>query len=229
MSRIWRPWSSRRATAAVACVLALSGALAVGVAVRAQRSAPQPSAAAAGSVISTTVPATKPRIPGPATTAHPTTTAKPKAKGLSASPPTAVSIPSIGVATSLIQLGRNADGSVAVPQSFHVAGWYTGSVTPGQIGPTIILGHVDSKAGPGIFFRLGALEPGDKVTVNRADGKAVTFVITGVRSYLKNEFPTLSVYADTPIPTLRLITCGGAFDRSTGHYLSNIIAFGQAV
>ncbi len=138
-----------------------------------------------------------------------------------------VSIPSIGVTSMLTSLGRNADGSVQVPTDFQVAGWYNGSVTPGQVGPTVILGHVDSTAGPGIFYRLGALHPGDTVTVHRQDGRNVTYRITGVRVYSKAHFPTLEVYANTSIPTIRLITCGGAFDSATHHYLSNIVAFGQ--
>ena len=145
------------------------------------------------------------------------------------SAPVTISIPSIAVRSDLIRLGLNADGSIEVPKSFHVAGWYEHSVTPGQTGPSIILGHVDSKAGPGIFFRLGALHSGDRVVVNRADGTTATFQINAVRSYSKTQFPTLDVYGNTPMPTIRLITCGGAFDRTTGHYLSNIVAFGQLV
>jgi hypothetical protein len=91
----------------------------------------------------------------------------------------------------------------------------------------VILGHVDSMSGPGIFYRVGALHPGDTVAVTRADGKTVTFVITGVRQYSKTAFPTLDVYGNTPVPTIRLVTCGGAFDSATHHYLSNIVAFGE--
>jgi sortase (surface protein transpeptidase) len=131
------------------------------------------------------------------------------------------------VSSTLTSLGLNADGSVHVPDSFSIAGWFNGSVTPGQVGPTIILGHVDSTAGPGVFFRLGDLRPGDQVTLTRADGAIVTYRITGVRQYPKDHFPTLAVYGNTPVPTIRLITCGGAFDTATHHYLSNIVAFGQ--
>jgi sortase (surface protein transpeptidase) len=158
-----------------------------------------------------------------------TPTTVPAPRGLAPSVPTAITIPSIGVSTPLVQLDQNADGSVQVPTSFHVAGWYRRSVTPGQIGPTVILGHVDSKAGPGIFYRLGALRPGNLVAVTRADGSTVRFEITGVREYLKTQFPTISVYGNTATATLRLVTCGGTFDRSTGHYLSNIVAYGRVV
>jgi sortase (surface protein transpeptidase) len=114
-----------------------------------------------------------------------------------------------------------------VPTSFHAAGWYQHSVTPGQVGPPVILGHVDSTSGPGIFYRLGSLRPGDTVTITRADGKTVTFVITGVRQYAKTAFPTLDVYGNTTVPTIRLVTCGGTFDSVTHHYLSNIVAYGE--
>jgi sortase (surface protein transpeptidase) len=131
------------------------------------------------------------------------------------------------VQSAIVDLGRNADGTVEVPSSFHVAGWYEYGVTPGQDGPAVFLGHVDSVSGPGIFYRLGALRPGDHVVVTRQDGRAVTFVITGVRQYSKIAFPTIDVYANTTIPTIRLVTCGGAFDSATRHYLSDIVAFGQ--
>jgi hypothetical protein len=212
----------------IALVVAVVGVVVIVIALRAQRSAPQPNASVAGSVIDTTVPTTTPpttKIPAP----RPTITTPPTTAGLPSSPPVSVSIPSIGVQSDLTQLGRNADGSVEVPTSFQTAGWYDGSVTPGQVGPSILLGHVDSTAGPGVFFRLGALHPGDHVVVTRQDGKVVTFRITGVREYPKDHFPTIDVYGNTPIPTIRLVTCGGVFDSTTHHYLSNIVAFGQLI
>jgi hypothetical protein len=220
---------SRHAAAAIALVLLIGGIVVIGVAVHAQRSAPQPSKRAAGSLVDLPTTTSMPRRAATTPTASAPTTTVPAVHALAPSVPTAITVPSIGVHSSLVQLDQNADGSVQVPTSFHVAGWYRRSVTPGQIGPTIILGHVDSKAGPGIFYRLGALHPGDRVTVNRADGSVVTFEITGVREYLKTQFPTLAVYANTPVPTIRLVTCGGTFDRATGHYLSNIVAYGRVV
>ncbi len=151
----------------------------------------------------------------------------PTIAALDYSAPTAINVPALGIQSILTRLDRNPDGTVEVPTSFHTAGWYEHSVTPGQIGPTVILGHVDSTSGPGIFYRVGALHPGDTVAVTRADGKTVTFVITGVRQYSKTAFPTLDVYGNTPVPTIRLVTCGGAFDSATHHYLSNIVAYGE--
>jgi hypothetical protein len=229
MSKFPRLRPSRHAAAAISLLLALGGVVVVGVALHAQRSAPQPSASAAGSLVDlpTTTSVSRLTTTGSAPSAPPTT--RPVVHTFARSVPTAIDVPSIGLHSSLVQLDQNDDGSVQVPSSFHVAGWYRRSVTPGQIGPTIILGHVDSKAGPGIFYRLGALHPGDRVTVNRANGTAVTFEITGVREYLKSQFPTIAVYGNTPVPTIRLVTCGGTFDRSTGHYLSNIVAYGRVV
>ena len=210
----------------IAFTLAVAGVAILAIAIRAQRSAPEPKASAAGTLLDRPAARTQPartlptrRTTTPATT-HP---------GLSASPPVSVAIPSIGVQSDLTLLGRNADGTVEVPVSYQTAGWYDGSVTPGQVGPSIILGHIDSTAGPGVFFRLGALQPGDRVAVNRRDGTVATFRITGVREYPKDRFPTIEVYGDTPVPTIRLITCGGVFDSTTHHYLSNIVAFGQLV
>jgi hypothetical protein len=210
-------------------ILLVGGLVAIGIAIHAQRSAPQPTAAVAGSVLIPPSTTSAPPIASTPTTAPRPRAIAPPVRVLPASPPTAITIPSIGLHSSLLRLGQNADGSVQVPTTFHEAGWYQDSVTPGQLGPSIILGHVDSKAGPGIFYRLGALRPGDRVMVNRLDGTTVTFKITGVREYLKTQFPTLAVYGNTPVPTLRLVTCGGLFDRATGHYLSNIVAFGQVV
>ena len=139
--------------------------------------------------------------------------------------PVSLTIPLIGVKTSLITLGLAADGSLQVPSSTAVAGWYTGSPRPGSIGSAIIVGHIDSLSGPGVFYRLSELRRGDQVYVRRADGTTVLFLVTLVQSYLKDKFPTQAVYGPTPDAELRLITCGGAFDAATGHYLSNIVVY----
>ncbi len=134
-------------------------------------------------------------------------------------------IPAIGVSTTIIRLGVAADGTLQVPSSTAVAGWYTGSPRPGEPGGAVIVGHVDSVQGPGVFFRLRLLRPGEKVYVKRADGTLAVFSVTEVRSYPKSAFPTSAVYGPTPDAQLRLITCGGTFDPATGHYLSNTIAY----
>ncbi len=139
--------------------------------------------------------------------------------------PASLTIPLIGVTTKLITLGLTSDGSLQVPATTSVAGWYTGSPRPGAIGSAIIVGHIDSVSGPGVFFRLSELRKGDQVFVRRADGTLVKFLVTTVQQYLKDQFPTRAVYGPTPDAELRLITCGGAFDYATNHYLSNIVVY----
>jgi LPXTG-site transpeptidase (sortase) family protein len=139
--------------------------------------------------------------------------------------PVSLTIPLIGVQTNLIRLGLQASGALQVPSTTSVAGWYTGSPRPGSIGSAIIVGHIDSVKGPGVFYRLDELKSGDKVYVRRADGTMVLFKVTGVQTYPKNKFPTQTVYGPTPDAELRLITCGGTFDSTTGHYLSNIVVY----
>jgi sortase (surface protein transpeptidase) len=143
--------------------------------------------------------------------------------------PVALIIPLIGVRTQLTYLGLTSKGTLEVPSSTAVAGWYTGSPRPGAIGSAIIVGHIDSTSGPGVFFRLNELRRGDTIYVRRADGTLVEFRVTAVQSYLKDRFPTEDVYGPVPDPELRLITCGGAFDDATGHYLSNIVVYAAEV
>ena len=138
-------------------------------------------------------------------------------------------IPKIGVNTRLIRLGLTASGAMAVPATTKVAGWYTRSPRPGAIGPAVIAGHVDSYHAEGIFFRLRQLRPGDRAYVVRSNGTLAVFRITSVRLYRKARFPFQAVYGPAPYPALRLITCGGTFDWSTGHYLSNVIVFATLV
>jgi sortase (surface protein transpeptidase) len=138
-------------------------------------------------------------------------------------------IPAIGVRTRLIRLGTTSSGTLQVPKTTSVAGWYTASARPGAIGPAVIAGHVDSDAGVGIFFRLKLLRPGDKIFVKRADGTVAQFVITAIRFYAKTSFPTKAVYGPVPYAAIRLITCGGVFDHATGSYLANVVAYGHQI
>lgn len=142
-----------------------------------------------------------------------------------ASAPLRVELPSVGIHAALVELGLGADGAVEPPADFDTAGWYTGSVQPGQAGPAVVAGHVDSTSGPAAFYRLGEVAVGDEVIVHRDDGSAITFRVTGIEQYAKERVPTEAVYGPVPGPALRLITCGGAFDRSSGHYRDNIVVF----
>ena len=147
---------------------------------------------------------------------------------LPGSDPVGLDIPAIGVRSNdLVGLGRAKDGSMEVPTDFGQPGWYTPGPTPGEYGPAVISGHVDSEKGPAIFYRLGELKPGAKVKVSRKDGSVATFAIDKVARYAKAEFPTRLVYGTTKRAEIRLVTCGGAFDRTTGHYVDNIVAFGH--
>jgi len=141
------------------------------------------------------------------------------------SPPVALAIPAIGVAGPLESLDVDDDGRLAAPVDPGLAGWFAGGVEPGQAGPAVIAGHVDSRSGPAVFYRLGDLRPGDTVDVTRADGSVVTFRVDEVAEHPKDEFPTAAVYGPVPGAALRLITCSGPFDRSTGHYRSNLVVY----
>ena len=201
--------SLRTRVAGVAgALLIVGGAAAVGVAVAAQQHAPQPSLTAAGAT-------------GPSG-------GKAWWLSLRHSSPVSIEIPAIGVHSVLVHLGVKPDGTMQVPplQRASVAAWYKYSVTPGQIGTSVIEGHVDTKQGPAVFFRLGALRPGDLVNVRLADGITAVFRVTGVRQYLKSKFPAETVYRDaTRFAALRLITCGGAFDYATSQYLSSTVVY----
>ncbi len=141
--------------------------------------------------------------------------------------PVSLTIPAIGVRSKLVHLGLNSNGTLEVPSSTAVAGWYTGSPRPGATGAAVIAGHVDSRDALGVFYWLRTLRPGDRVYVKRADGTLAVFTVTSVRTYAKDQFPTAAVYGPVPDAELRLITCGGTFDWSTGHYLSNVVVFAR--
>jgi Sortase domain len=147
-------------------------------------------------------------------------------RGYEATPvPVRIDIPRIGVTSSLDRLGRARDKTVEVPTRWEVAGWYAGGARPGDPGSAVILGHVDSKRGPAVFFRLHELRKGDEIEVGRADGSTIRFAVERVAQYDKQRFPTDEVYYPTLTPALRLVTCGGEFDASVGHYRSNVIVF----
>lgn len=139
--------------------------------------------------------------------------------------PARISIPAIGVDARVIRLGLDRNGALEVPGRWGDAGWYVHSPRPGDPGPAVMAGHVDSTSGPAVFYRLGALRRGAAIRVARADGTTAHFRVQRVERWPKAHFPTRRVYGDTRRPTLRLITCGGAFDSGTGHYTDNTIVF----
>jgi hypothetical protein len=142
--------------------------------------------------------------------------------------PVRLRIGAIGVDSTLMSLGLRKDGTMEVPPGGFPAGWYTGAPTPGELGPAIIAGHVDMK-GPGVFFKLDRVRPGDRITVTRQDGSEPVFRVVRVANFPKNQFPTRLVYGDTDRSVLRVITCGGSFNSQTGHYEDNIVVFADFV
>jgi len=147
---------------------------------------------------------------------------------MAASVPVRLAIPSIGVDSGLSKLGLLPDGTVEVPATGFPAGWYTGAPTPGEVGPAIIVGHVDWK-GPAVFFDLHLVAVGAEVDVTRTDGSVAVFRVTDVGTYRTDAFPTVLVYGEIPYAGLRLITCGGAFDAAAGSYDFNIVVFAELV
>lgn len=148
---------------------------------------------------------------------------------LTAPLPVALWIPAIGVRSRLIRLGLTRQGTLQVPSSPSVAGWYTGSPRPGEIGSSIIAGHIDSYLGPGVFYRLRELHLGNEIYVRQANGRLAVFRVTAVHQYPKARFPTAAVYGPVPDAELNLITCGGTYDYATHNYLNNIVVYSTEV
>jgi hypothetical protein len=212
-----RPSAWRQITGLAGVLFVIGGGSALGVAASAQQHAPQPAPSASGTI-------------GPVGAGRPS--AGSGQPSLPRSEPVSIDIPAIGVQSSLLQLGLNPNGTLQVPPLYAQPsrpGWYKYSPTPGQIGSSVIEGHIDTYQGPSVFFRLGALRPGNQVDVTLADGTAAIFKVTGVRSYPKTSWPWHVVFGSTDYPALHLITCGGAFDYNTREYLSNTVVFASLV
>jgi hypothetical protein len=174
----------------------------------------------------------------PPVVSHPTTTGAPSGPSpastsvllvSSSSPPTRLVVPRLGLSVALGTLGLQEDGTVEVPSTPQQAGWFRLGPTPGTMGSAVILGHVDSWRGPGVFFTLRTLVPGDQLDVSLADGVVAQFSVTSVVTYLKEAFPAQLVYASHGVSALQLVTCGGAFDSATGSYLSNVVVYSTLV
>jgi sortase (surface protein transpeptidase) len=165
-------------------------------------------------------------VPGTVSTAPPPTSASPRGPGMPMSVPVRLIIPAISVDAPLIRVGQ-VGHSVGVPPlgDLNLAGWFDRTVTPGQTGPSLIDGHVDSYAGRSVFFNLKNLKPADQIRVLRADGTTAVFRVTWVQIVAKAAFPWHAVLGPTSYPALRLVTCGGPFDSLTGHYIDNIIVY----
>ena len=179
----------------------------------------QASGAPSASVASPGVPAPPPELPGPQ-----------PIPAVARVIPVRVEVPAIGVdASDLEPLGRGSDGEMVPPVDFDKAGYYVDGPAAGDPGPAVIAAHVDDRSGPKVFFRLRELTPGDEVRVTRSDGRLVVFRVDAVEQYPKGAFPTAAVYGPQPGSSLRLITCGGSFDRSVRSYRDNIVVYASEV
>lgn len=234
MSAVQYHQRGRVMTATLAGVLMMVAVALFLVAATAQQPAASPSPSAAiparegsrGSSISTSV--------ASAATVRTTADATPSVGPiLGLSRPVLLDVPRIGIHDArLMELGLAKDGAIQVPPlgKNSPAGWYRDSPTPGQLGPAVIVGHLDSAwAGPAIFYQLGALRPGDIVTVTRADRIVAVFRVDSVEKYAKSAFPTLRVYGNTDHSALRLITCGGRFNTAKRSYEDNIVVYAHLV
>jgi sortase (surface protein transpeptidase) len=223
----WHP--SRLVRASIALVLAIIGAVLVWVAL-ARPSTPDSafdSAPNGDSMPSTSPSATKPTSERSTARAD-ETDVRDQITGLvlPESDPVAVSIPGIGVRSTLVELGVNSKGKMDTPNP-AVAGWFTGGPTPGALGPAVITGHVTWDGAPAVFHRLGTLRRGDQVTVTREDGKTAVFSVSRVARFSKSRFPSRAVYGAIDHAGLRLITCGGTYDAARHKYLDNVVVFAK--
>lgn len=149
---------------------------------------------------------------------------------LSGSKPVRLTIPSINVDALFEEpLGLNADQGIEVPDSFDSVGWYEHGPTPGELGPAVVLGHVDSVSGPAVFYSLGQLTPGDTIAITREDGSVAVFRVTGLARYEQEGFPTELVYGDLDHAGLRLVTCSGIYDRGAQRYSHNLVVYAALI
>ncbi|GAA4604006.1 hypothetical protein BJY16_004826 [Actinoplanes octamycinicus] len=144
---------------------------------------------------------------------------------LASSPPTRLEIPALRVTAPVTELGLAPDGTMQVPADARTVGWFSGAPAPGSLGPAVLAGHVDYRGRAGSFARLPELRPGDPVRVSRRDGTVAVFAVDRIGRYPKRAFPTEAVYGPIDHAGLRLVTCGGDFDRETGHYVDNVVVF----
>jgi sortase (surface protein transpeptidase) len=149
------------------------------------------------------------------------------AEPMAASEPVSLSIPVLSVRSDVVALGLEDDGTLEVPTAARDAGWFAQSPTPGELGPSVLVAHVDWADQEGVFSSIGELRIGDEIDVTRADGSVAVFQVERVDSYAKAEFPTDAVYGDLDHAGLRLITCGGEFDEDAGDSLNHTVVFAR--
>lgn len=212
---------------ALAAALLLTGGVLLALGTSRQQPAPPP-AADKGSPAATGQPpvrqGAKPATPsGNPDTAAPS--GQPHTAALPASRPVSITIPSLKVTSTLEELGLGKDRAMETPRDPDKAGWYRPGATPGAVGPAVIAGHVTWNGAPGVFFRLGKLGPGDRISVRRADGRTADFTVDRTAVYPKDRFPTVEVYRNLDHAGLRLITCGGDYSKDDSHYADNVVVY----
>jgi len=148
---------------------------------------------------------------------------------LSEADPVRIRIPAINVDTSFVELGIDENKEIEIPDSYEQVGWYEHGPTPGELGPAVVLGHVDSLSGPAVFYSLGQLNPGDKVEIDREDGTTAVFEVKTLERYEQDNFPTSLVYGDIDHAGLRIITCSGTYNRDTLRYDHNLVVYAELI
>ena len=143
--------------------------------------------------------------------------------------PLRLSVGSIGLASDIMPIGVDENRAIAVPERADIVGWWSGGAVPGENGPTVLVGHYDSKVAPGVFENLRKLGPGSRIVVEQSDGSVFLYDVTLVEQFSKTEFPTDAVYGPTKTSTLRLVTCGGEFNNETRHYVDNTVVYANLV
>ena len=221
-------WGSAPARRGAVVVSALLVALAVGGC----SATPVPPASQPGlnepapSAPSSTEPSVVPTAPAPGPTPQAATLADARPVGVA---PASLTVPAMELTESLIPLGIQSDGTMEVPEDYDDVGWFTGGGLPGGVGPTVIAGHVDSRSGPAVFFRLGEMVVGDRFTVAGVDGTTFDYEVYKIEDHAKAEFPTVDVFGATMTDEVRLITCGGEYNESIGRYTDNLVVFASRV
>ena len=143
--------------------------------------------------------------------------------------PVRLKIPKLSIDASFETLGLQKDNTIEVPKGYDTVGWYTLGATPGDIGPAVILGHVDSKAGPAVFYSLGQLNKGDRFSIYREDGTEAVFEVDALERNSQDAFPTEKVYGPIGYAGIRLVTCSGVYDHETRRYSNNLVVYGHLV
>lgn len=185
---------------------------------------PAPERAPATPPVATAVSVTGPSAPEATRAAAVATTGARAARPVA--PPSGLVVPAIGLSVGAPeQLAVGPDGTLGVPVDYDRIGWWAAGPRPGQAGPAVIVGHVDSVAGPAVFWRLRDVPVGAQIVVPRTDGRRTTFTVDRVATYPKDAFPAAEVYGGTANAQLRLITCGGSFDRAVRSYTDNVVVF----